>query len=191
MSLAMETQKKKIHPYKFTLWVAMGSIIMMFAGLTSAYIVKRNQATWQGFDLPVIFSYSTAIIVASSLTIQLAVQNFKRRNMGTYRQLMIVTALLGVAFIWMQWEGFGALYDKGIKLVGPGSNVAASFLAVIACVHMAHVLGGMIAILVILAKALRAKIKSYDAVPVEVMATYWHFIGGLWIYLFIFLSTVN
>ncbi len=184
-------QKGKIHPYKFTLWIAMGSIVMMFAGFTSAYIVKRSQVNWQGFDLPVIFMYSTFVIVASSITMQLAVKFFKDRKMQLYRQLMFITAILGVVFIAMQWIGFGTLSDRGIKLVGSGSNVAGSFIAVIASVHMLHVLGGVITLIVMMYRAFKSRVRTYSPVGVEVAATYWHFVDILWIYLFIFLTVVS
>ena len=183
-------QRKRIHPYKFTLWVGMGSIVMMFAGFTSALIVKRNQANWQGYDLPVIFWYSTFAILVSSLTIQLALRSFKQRNMATYRQLMMVTGVLGMVFIGMQVAGFNALTVRGIKLIGQGSNVSGSFLAVIAGMHILHVLGGVIVIIVMLRNAFRSKVRNYSSVPVEVIATYWHFVDALWIYLFVFLSWV-
>src|ERR1700709_1297714 len=92
-------QRKKIHPHKFTLWVAIGSIIMMFAGLTSAYIVKSNQASWQSIVIPKIFWYSTVIILVSSLTIQMALRAFKDREMNRYRTLVAVTTVLGILFI--------------------------------------------------------------------------------------------
>lgn len=189
--MTITEQSKKIHPYKFTMWVAMGSIVMMFAGFTSAYIVKRNQPNWQGFDLPLIFYYSTAVILLSSLTMILAVRRFKMQQMAVYRKLLLLTAVLGIVFIVMQWIGFQTLSDNGIKLIGPGSNVSGSFLAVIAGVHMAHVLGGVVALLVILLKAFSRKSRVYSRVGVEVAATYWHFVDVLWIYLFVFLLLVS
>ncbi|HCT22732.1 MAG TPA: cytochrome oxidase subunit III, partial [Chitinophagaceae bacterium] len=69
----------RIHPHKFTLWVAMASIIMAFAGLTSAYIVKKNQSNWLEFQLPLVFWYSTAVIIISSVTMHLALKSFKAR----------------------------------------------------------------------------------------------------------------
>ena len=187
----MEAPSKKMHPYKFILWIAIGSIVMMFAGFTSAYIVKRNQANWQGFDLPLIFTYSTLVILASSVTIQLAVRQFKQRNRSGYRRFLLITAALGIVFIAMQWIGFNTLHNRGIKLIGAGSNVAGSFLAVIAGMHMLHVLGGAIAILVMVWRAMRSKVRNYSAVPAEVAATYWHFVDLLWIYLFFFLRLVS
>ena len=187
----MMTENKKIHPYKFTLWVAMGSIVMMFAGLTSAYIVKRNQPNWQGFELPAIFTYSTVFILLSSVTIQLALRNFRQRRMQVYRQLMIVTAVLGAAFIAMQWTGFLQLEAANIKIIRQGSNVSASFLGVIAGLHLLHVLGGIVALVAMMIRAFRSRTKNYSAVPVEVMSQYWHFVDFLWIYLFVFLNWIS
>jgi cytochrome c oxidase subunit 3 len=189
--MQLTEQKKKIHPYKFTLWVAMGSIIMMFAGFTSAYIVKRNQVNWQGFDMPVIFWYGTIVILISSITIQIALRSFRQRKFAAYKQLMVVTAVLGIAFISLQITGFMVLNKGGVKLIGHGSNVAGSFLGVIAGMHILHVLGGIFAIIIMLVRAMRKNTRSYNAVPVEVLTSYWHFVDGLWIYLFAFLSLVN
>src|SRR5678809_118151 len=97
-------QKQKIHPHKFTLWIAIGSIIMMFAGLTSAYIVKSGQPNFTEVKTPQVFWYSTAAILLSSLTIQMALRSFKQREMNRYRQLMVATMILGVLFIALQWN---------------------------------------------------------------------------------------
>jgi cytochrome c oxidase subunit 3 len=80
MMAAVEEQRKRLHPQKFALWVAMASILMMFAGFTSAYIVKRNDSNWLQFTLPPVFWYSTAVILLSSLTVYLSTKAFKARN---------------------------------------------------------------------------------------------------------------
>src|SRR3984885_15859496 len=80
-------QRKKIHPHKFTLWVALGSIIMMFAGLTSAYVVKRDQPGWTTFPIPRAFWYSTAGILVSSLAVQMALNAFKERGRTKYSNI--------------------------------------------------------------------------------------------------------
>jgi cytochrome c oxidase subunit 3 len=188
IDIVSEQQRKKIHPHKFTLWVAIGSIIMMFAGLTSAFIVKSNQASWQTIEMPKIFWYSTAVILVSSLVMQTAVRSFKQREMNRYRLLMAVTLLLGMAFIVMQWFGFQQLWNKGIQFRGSG---AGQFLYVIAGLHGLHVLGGVVALLIMFAKSLFGKIKLYGSVPVEVMSTYWHFVDFLWIYLFVFFMWIQ
>ena len=74
MAQLMSVQRKKIHPHKFTMWIALGSIIMMFAGLTSAYIVNRDLPGWVPIELPTIFWYSTGVILLSSLTMQMALK---------------------------------------------------------------------------------------------------------------------
>lgn len=186
-TVAME-QRKKIHPHKFTLWVAIGSLLMMFAGLTSAYIVKRNQANWQSFELPLFFWYSTAAIVLSSITIYLAEKAFKQRLMQRYRSLVVATLLLGVLFIVFQLLGFQQFWKQGIPL---GKNVSNDFLYVIVGLHAVHVFGGLVALIVLFAKAFSSKTRTYNSVPVELVSTYWHFVDILWIYLLIFLIMIR
>jgi cytochrome c oxidase subunit III len=181
-------KKQKLHPHKFTLWVAIGSILMMFAGLTSAYIVKRNQANWQTFDLPVAFWFSTVAVVLSSGTIWLALKSFKERQMSKYRMLMLATMVLGAAFIVLQIIGFQQLWHKGITLQG---NVSYSFLYVIVGLHALHVIGGVIALIVMSLLAFSSKKRNYSTVPVELMSTYWHFVDILWIYLLLFLLMIK
>ncbi len=188
MSTVVMEQRKKIHPHKFTLWIGIGSILMMFAGLTSAYIVKRNQANWITFELPLAFWYSTAAIVLSSITLFLAGRSFRERNMKQYRSLMTVTIVLGVLFIAMQVVGFNQLVKQGIGL---GKNVSSDFLWVIVGLHAAHVIGGIVALVVLFAKAFSNTTRNYTTVPVEVTSTYWHFVDLLWIYLLVFLIMIR
>ena len=177
-------ERKKIHPHKFTLWIAIGSIIMMFAGLTSAYIVKSNQASWQEIKTPQVFWYSTIAILLSSLTIQMALRSFKQREMNRYRQLMAVTVVLGAIFMVLQWNGFMQLWNSGIQFKGVAG--AGQFLYVIFGLHGLHVLGGVIALIVMVIKAFFSKTRTYGSTGIEVMVTYWHFVDILWIYLFVF-----
>ncbi len=191
MNSEIDKKPQAIHPHKFTLWVAMGSIVMMFAGLTSAYIVKKNQSSWLEFSLPIVFWYSTGVILLSSATIQLAAKSFKAREMRRYRTLITITALLGLTFLALQVWGFVNLEQNNIALTGSKSNSAASFLLVITGLHMLHVLGGVIAILIIFARAYVGRVKNYSSLPIEMAATYWHFVDVLWIYLFIFYNWIG
>ena len=181
-------QNKKIHPHKFTLWVGIASILMMFAGLTSAYLVKREQPGWTNFQVPLIFWYSTATILVSSLTMYIALKSFRERSMIKYKRLVAVTALLGILFMVLQFFGFRQLWLSGMVLRGSG---AAQFLYIIAGLHALHVLGGVIAVLTLFVRSGNARIRSYNSVPVEVVSTYWHFVDLLWIYLFIFFLWVQ
>lgn len=184
----MNEQKRKIHPHKFTLWVAIGSILMMFAGLTSAYIVKRSQASWLMIEIPILFWVSTVTILASSATVQLALKALKKREMVNYRRLLVVTAVLGVLFILLQVAGFRQFAAQDIRLVGAGSNASYSFLLAISGLHGLHVLGGVVALAVVAIRAMNNFTRSYSTVPLEIVATYWHFVDALWIYLFIFFT---
>lgn len=193
MTITGETTNRpqRIHPHKFTLWVAIGAIVMMFAALTSAYIVKKNQSSWLEFELPRAFWYSTFVILLSSVTIHLSVKAMKAREMNRYKALMTITAILGIVFLALQYTGFRNLEAANIALTGAKSNSAASFLLVITGLHMVHVLGGVIALLVIFFRAYSLKVRNYSSLPVELMATYWHFVDVLWIYLFIFYNWIG
>ena len=188
MSTVLMQQKKRIHPHKFTLWVGMASIVMMFAGLTSAYIVKRNLANWVSFELPLMFWYSTAVIIISSITLHLSTKAFNNREMARYRSLVVVTLALGLVFVVMQVIGFNQLWAKGITLTG---NVSFSFLYVIVGLHALHVIGGVVALVILFLKAFSSKVRNYNVVPLEVISTYWHFVDGLWLYLLVFLLMIR
>lgn len=188
MDIVSTQQRKKIHPHKFTLWVAIGSMLMMFAGLTSAFIVKSNQVGWQTITLPRVFWISTAVIVTSSITMQVALRSFKQRVMSQYRLMIGMTLLLGIAFIVLQWLGFQQLWEQRITFKGSG---AGQFLYVIFGLHGLHLIGGIIALTVMFIKAFVGKVKLYSSVPVDVLATYWHFVDLLWIYLLVFFLIIG
>lgn len=186
-TVAME-QRKRIHPHKFNLWLAIASMLMMFAGLTSAYIVKRSQAGWVSFDLPKAFWYSTAVMLLSSVTLYLSARAFKQREMQRYRLLVAATLVLGVLFIALQVMGFSQLWHLGVTLQG---SVSYSFLYVIVGLHGLHVTGGVIALAFLFAKAYSRKIRNYNSLPVELAGTYWHFVDILWLYLLVFLLMIR
>jgi len=191
MSLAVsENQRKKLHPHKFTLWIAIASILMMFAGLTSAFIVKSNLVGWRNIDMPKVFWASTAAIVSSSIAIQMALRAFRQRDMRLYRSLILVTLLLGVAFVVLQWFGFKDLWDQQ-QITWKGTSGAGQFLYVIFGLHALHVIGGVIELVVLFIKAFFGKTKVYSPVSTEVAATYWHFVDLLWIYLLVFFIVVG
>ncbi len=181
---------KKLHPYKFTLWVAIASMLMMFAGLTSAFIVKSNMVGWRQIEMPKIFWASTAALILSSLTVQMAIRSFKQGEMSKYRLLVAITFVLGITFVVLQWFGFKEIWDqqhitfKGVA--GPGQ-----FLYVIFGLHALHVLGGIIALMVLFIKAFFGKVKVYSSIPIEVAGTYWHFVDILWIYLLVFFIVIG
>jgi cytochrome c oxidase subunit 3 len=165
------------------MWVAIGSIVMMFAGLTSAYIVKSGQASWTGVKTPAYFWYSTAVIMISSITMLAAVRSFKQKAIQQGRWFLIGTLVLGLLFMFLQWKGFSYLWDHGVRFEGAG---AGQFLYIIFGLHALHVLGGVIALAVIVAQQYFSRTRSYNSTPVEVASIYWHFVDILWIYLLVF-----
>lgn len=170
------------------MWVAIASIVMMFGGLTSGYIVKRNQANWQTFDLPVEFWYSTAAILLSSVALWFAGKAFKQRQLPKYSLLLLVAFFLGIGFIVLQVLGFVNLWHQGITFT---KNVSYSFLYTLVGVHAAHVVGGIIALLVLVVKSFNSSRRNYNAVGLEVVSTYWHFVDVLWVYLLVFLMMIR
>jgi cytochrome c oxidase subunit III len=188
MIAVMKQEKKRIHPHKFTLWIALASIVMMFTGFTSAYIIKRNLANWITFQLPEIFWYSTAVIIISSITIIISRNYFRQRQMREYRLWLAITLVLGIAFVFMQYIGFTQLWHSGVTLT---KNVSFSFLYIIVGLHALHVVGGIVALIIALVKAYSMKVKNYNIIPVDLVNTYWHFVDLLWIYLLVFLSMIR
>lgn len=188
MEMVMGNSSRKMHPHKFLLWIAIGSLTMMFAGLTSAYIVKSNQSGWQPVKVSSIFYLSTVVIVASSITIWLAQKAIVAKQMVKYRLLVSVTAVLGVIFLFTQFAGFSEMWQQKITFK---ESIAGSFFYVITGLHALHVLGGVIALLVLVMRVFSTRTKFYSSTPVETAGLYWHFVDILWIYLFIFFILVS
>lgn len=186
----------------------MASIIMMFAGLTSGYIVRQAQGEWRYFKMPPVFWVSTALILVSSLTIHLALRAFKTRQMPRYRLLVGITLALGLAFGACQFAGFQELYavkqpvvmsesgspstltvreNMPARAVRVDGNPSESFLFIIAGLHLLHILGGIVALAIVVLRSWSRRKKVYSATGLEIAAQYWHFVDLLWIYLFVFL----
>jgi len=171
---------------KQLLWIGIGSIIMFFAGLTSAYVVRKPQGNWVEFILPEWFLYSTIIIVISSLV--LAIAKTKIHVQKTSSILIFVTFFLGVIFSYFQFMGWQELTSQGVFLTGKGSNVSGSFLYVITLAHLIHLIGGLIAILITGFKSVKERYSPQNCLGFDLTAIYWHFVGLLWVYLFFFLK---
>ena len=200
MSTVVQGEKirKKIHPQKFMMWLAMGSLSMAFAGLTSGYVVREAQGNWRYYNLPNLFWYSTIVIILSSITMFLGVKAFKSREMPKFKLLITATLILGILFGVLQCAGFYQLYHQlqQVRMNGQvlnqyaavriDGNPSESFLFIIAGLHLAHIMGGIIALLIVFFRAFRTRVKVYNATGLEIVASYWHFVDILWLYLFVF-----
>ena len=182
-----EIKAAKRKTAKPLLWIGIVSIVMLFAGLTSAYVVRADNGNWLLFQLPDIALLSTAIIITSSLTLYVAQRAIKKDDTKLTAIALFATLLLGLAFFYTQMEAWRQLTAQGIYFVGKYSNAAGSFLYLIAAVHLAHMVGGLIALCVSLTKSLLKKYSSADYLGIELTAIYWHFLDLLWVYLFLFL----
>ncbi len=169
------------------LYVGIVSIVMLFAGLTSAYVVRADNGNWLVFELPGIAILSTAVIITSSLTMLGAQLAIRKNNLRMTSIYLFLTLVLGLAFFFTQIEGWKQLTAQQIFFVGKYSNASGSFLYLIALVHLAHMSGGVISLIVTFTKSLLKKYSAEDALGIELTAIYWHFLDLLWVYLFLFL----
>ncbi len=171
---------------KQLIWIGIGSIIMFFAGLTSAYVVRKPQGNWVEFVLPDWFLFSTITIIFSSIILIIANRRFKQQKKSL--NFVLYTFLLGLVFSYFQFKGWQELTNQGVFLTGKGSNVSGSFLYVITLAHLLHLIGGLIALLVTIIKIKNGKHTSDDCLGFELTIIYWHFLGLLWLYLYFFLK---
>jgi len=184
---AQDDRKKHIRAKKMMLLFSMLSIAMTFAGLTSAYIVSKSRPDWiTDFQLPSAFMLSTVVIVLSSLSILMAKKNVNKNNIKVTSIWLGVTFLLSVVFVVSQFSGFDQLISKGYFFTGPESTVTTSFLYVLAVLHLVHLFAGMIVLLVVIYNNQKNKY-SINKLGFELAVTFWHFLGFLWLYLFVFL----
>jgi cytochrome c oxidase subunit 3 len=174
-----------MNPSKFIVWLFIVTIVMLFAALTSAYVVKQSEGSWLIFSLPGIFWITTAIILISSITMQMALKAAKNDNFNQIKIFLGITALLGLTFLIGQYQSWKQLVEMDVFFVG---NPAGSFLYVLTGLHGIHIISGIIFILIVIISSFRLKVHSKRMLKIEMCTTYWHFLGGLWLYLFLFLK---
>ena len=177
-------QPISMHPKKFALWLFMVTVLMVFAALTSAYIVRQAEGNWLEYELPEIFWITSGIVLLGSVSVQAAYFAAKKDNFLALRIWMALTVLLGIAFLVGQWYSWVALVDREVFFVG---NPAGSFLYVFTGLHAVHLISGVIFLIIVLISTFRYKVHSQALNTLEMATTYWHFLGGLWLYLFLFL----
>ena len=174
-----------MHPQKFALWLFMISIVMLFAALTSAYIVRKGDGNWRMFNLPDMFYYSTAIIIFSSASLHWAYLAAKKDNFFQLKLTLVVTFILGLIFLVAQVFATADLVANNVYFTG--GNPSESFLYVLAGIHTLHLVSGLIFLAIVIYGAFKLNIHKKNMVRLSMCTTYWHFLGGLWIYLFVFL----
>ena len=178
--------------YRVGIWVALASILMLFMALTSAYIVRQrppefsdgSNNDWVWIDMPSVLWVTTAALLISSLTLERARQWLKRNDYFRFNRWMVVTTLLGFAFLAGQVFAWQQLKEQGTY---SSSSPHGWFFYLLTSLHAIHLFGGVIALTYVTISALRLRIGLKKRAAVDVTATYWHFMDVLWVYLFVLL----
>lgn len=185
MNATMSNNRFNINTSQFALWIAMGSITMMFAAFSSAYMVRQGAGNWLEFQLPNLFFVSTAILLVSSVTIHTSYLSFKKGKEIWYKGLLLLSFILGLAFVVVQYEAWMQMFNMGIDMK---RNPSGSFVYVISGAHAAHVLGGIATIIVAMVHAFALPFKPTNKRKnrFQLVVQYWHFVDILWVYLLLF-----
>lgn len=176
--------------YRIGMWVGLASIAMMFTSLSSAYIVRSGTAAdWLPLRIPRVMFASTAIIVLSSVTIEFARRKLKQSFTEAYSKYLLVTALLGLAFLGSQLIAWRQLANQGIFVA---SHPHSSFFYLLTGAHAVHIAGGLLALAFLWWRSSRQQSEAPAFVAkrqatADAVSIYWHFMDGLWIYLFLLL----
>ncbi len=186
VQIAEELKAAKRKSAKPMLWVSMISMVMFFAGLTSAYVISMRREDWVSFDLPQAFYISTVLIVLSSITLIMSHRLLKKDLIQQSLLFLIATFILGLAFVWYQYVGFKQLETSGLYFTGKKSTVSTSFIIGITFMHVLHLIAGVIVLLVVIYNHFKKKYSSSDLLGFELGSIFWHFVDVLWIYLFFF-----
>ncbi|MBC5837139.1 cytochrome c oxidase subunit 3 [Flavobacterium muglaense] len=191
MEVTMTTEEHRLRTarsYKLILLFAMVSMTMMFAGLTSAFVVSKSRVDWlKDFELPNAFYFSTIVIIGCSVTFHLAKKSIQKDNKSATSLFLLATLALGILFVILQFVGFGQIVKNGYYFTGSESSITTTFLYIVTVVHLMHLAGGLISLLIIIYNHFKQKYNSTQTLGIELGAMYWHFLDFLWLYLFVFL----
>ena len=160
---------------------------MMFGAFTSAYIVRRAEGNWVEFTLPNLFIITSVLIVLSSVSMQWAHYAARKNLLATMRLMLVITLVLGAAFVVGQVYAWGELVQNEIFFGGDTANPSGSFLYVLTGVHAFHIVTGLLFLIIVLISAFQYKVHSKNMLRMDLCNIYWHFLGALWLYLYIFL----
>ncbi|MGN7889499.1 cytochrome c oxidase subunit 3 [Dyadobacter sp. 22481] len=175
-------------PKKFILWLFLVTIIMLFASQSSAYLVRRAEGNWLEFEMPQIFWYSTVVLIMSSVAMQWSYFSAKKDQFQQLKIAISITFVLGLIFLYMQFQGWKELVAMNVYFVG---NPSGSFFYVFTGLHGFHIITGLIVLVFALFSAFKLNVHSKNLRRIQISATYWHFLDILWLYLFVFLLTFN
>lgn len=170
------------------LWAFLATVAMLFAGFTSAYLVRQTTGSdWNALPLPPILWINTAVLLASSVTLERGRMVSREKRPQALQEWLSVTLLLGLVFLAGQLAAWRTFVAEGILLP---THPHASFFYILTSVHAAHLLGGVAALTAALVAVLRTAPSPEREHRLKLCATYWHFVDGAWLYLFLVLFVV-
>ena len=189
----IDNNKSKVdRSKKMMLWFGMISLTMSFLGITSGYIVSKERADWlTDFQIPEAFYISLFIILFSSITFYFAKKYVIAQQKKQGMIFLIITFLLGVTFITLQFKGFSEIISSGYFFTGSESTITTSFIYLVVLLHLTHMLAALISVLVVIYNHYKQRYTIGNTVGIEIAATFWHFVDVLWIYLFLFFYFVR
>ncbi|MDA7824997.1 cytochrome c oxidase subunit 3 [Flavobacteriaceae bacterium] len=172
---------------KMMLWFGMISLTMSFLGITSGYIVSKERADWlTDFQIPEAFYISLFVILLSSITFYFAKKYVIAQQKKQGMIFLIITFLLGITFIILQFKGFSEIISSGYFFTGSESTITTSFIYLVVLLHLTHMLAALISVLVVIYNHYKQRYTIGNTVGIEIATTFWHFVDVLWIYLFLF-----
>jgi len=172
---------------KMMLWFGMISLTMSFLGITSGYIVSKERADWlTDFQIPEAFYICLFVILLSSITFYFAKKYVIAQQKKQGMIFLIITFLLGITFIILQFKGFSEIISSGYFFTGSESTITTSFIYLVVLLHLTHMLAALISVLVVIYNHYKQRYTIGNTVGIEIATTFWHFVDVLWIYLFLF-----
>lgn len=183
-----EEKVARIKVRRNLMWLGIISIFMMFAGLTSAYVVAMGKPGFVILDIPPMFWVSAGVIATSSLSMIFAYRSAKKNQNSGVTTGILITLILGIAFTITQFLGWKELISQEIFFTDHASG---QYLYMLSGLHLLHLGAGLISLLVCLFRSFRGLYNAAQLIGLEVAGMYWHFLGILWIYLLLFLQFVR
>jgi cytochrome c oxidase subunit 3 len=184
-----EEQLNKEKANRMLMWLGIAAMVIFFGGLTSAYIVRMNGGNWRDIKLPYEFYISTALILFSSMTMNMAISRVKKGLAAT--PLLTLTLLLGLGFALFQFLGWRDLTHSGIYFTGKSSIASGQYLYVLTWAHLMHLIGGLISLIWVSASASKGTYTPTNYNGLRISGIFWHFLDILWVYLFLFLLFIR
>lgn len=188
ITINVEKEDQRMDPKQFMLWGFLGTVTLLFTGLLLAHILLYAQGSAASFAIPWEFYLSTGLILGSSYTLHQSARAVKLDEILQIRPALLVTLGLGFAFLLSQGVGWYQLFQLDVSL---SQNPALGFIYIISAIHALHIVGGLIYLMRILWLNTQFRLHSRNQKPMVNCTTYWHFVDGLWVYVFFILTIFN